>query len=184
MDAETLQMLRESLTKVLTEGTTRPLADRLEDLGWEEVLTEDAPSALRVLFEVKGETVSLGDALGPAMADVLAGALGAPELSSASVMLPASLRPDRLSARLDGERVVVSGVLLAAPLATSRVVVPVAQPDDGIRLALLPAGVEWTVGSADGTDPGLGLVRAEAALNRDEPRWFDAGESQAAWEAS
>jgi alkylation response protein AidB-like acyl-CoA dehydrogenase len=79
LDADTLAMLRGSLTELLTERSSVPLADRLAALGWSEVLDADAATALRTLFEIKGETGSTADALGPALADrfaVLTGASG------------------------------------------------------------------------------------------------------------
>lgn len=82
LDADTLAMLRGSLTEVLTEHSTVPLADRLAALGWSEVLDADAATALRTLFEIKGETGSAADALGPALADRFAALTGATGISS------------------------------------------------------------------------------------------------------
>lgn len=68
LDADTLAMLRVSLAEVLTETSSLPLADRLAALGWDDVVEADAATALRTLFEVKGDTLSNADAVGPTLA--------------------------------------------------------------------------------------------------------------------
>ncbi len=67
MDAETTAMLRTSLQSLLKEATDRPLADRLAELGWAEVVADDRATALGLLFDVKGETNADGDALAPCL---------------------------------------------------------------------------------------------------------------------
>src|SRR4249920_3445968 len=96
MDAETLELLRTSLRHVLADGAGRPLADRLHELGWAEVVADDEPVAVRTLFEIKGEELSPADALGPRVAEVLARALASPEVATATVVLPPSLHPTAL----------------------------------------------------------------------------------------
>ena len=61
-------MLRTSLHHVLTDSSDQPLADRLGELGWSDVVDQDEPTALQTLFEIKGETLSAADALGPTLA--------------------------------------------------------------------------------------------------------------------
>lgn len=68
LDPDMVDMLRSSLRHVLTEESTRPLADRLADLGWNDVVDTDPATALRTLFEIKGDTLSSADALGPSLA--------------------------------------------------------------------------------------------------------------------
>jgi hypothetical protein len=68
LDPDMLDMLRGSLRHVLTEESATPLADRLADLGWDDVVDTDAATALRTLFEIKGDTLSGADALGPSLA--------------------------------------------------------------------------------------------------------------------
>jgi hypothetical protein len=72
LDADMLDMLRASLRHVLTEASATPLADRLAELGWDEVVATDAPTALRTLFEIRGDTLADADALGPTLARRLA----------------------------------------------------------------------------------------------------------------
>ena len=113
MDLETLDMLRTSLRHVLTDDGGGPLGARLAELGWDEVLADDAAAARQALFEVKGETVAGADALGPLLAATLAESLGAPDLADAAVVLPLSLHPGRLSTSRAGDELFVSGYLLA-----------------------------------------------------------------------
>jgi hypothetical protein len=40
--------------QVLSEESDRPLADRLAELGWDDVVAEDAPTALRTLCPASG----------------------------------------------------------------------------------------------------------------------------------
>lgn len=160
MDDETLAMLRSSLEHVLTEVSDRPLGARLDDLGWDDVLADDAPGALRMLFETKGRMLAGGDALGA----VLARALGVPD---ATVVLPASLHPDRPSATCDGDEVHVVGAALTAAATGTPVLVPV-----GTRIAVVEAGPAWSWTAAEhGTDPSLGLVSVEGTAMA--VRWLD-----------
>ena len=87
MDNDTLDMLRTSLRHVLTEDTTAPLANRLAELGWDEVVADDPVTALQTLFMMKGDTVSSADALGPRLAAALADALGDPAVAAATAGL-------------------------------------------------------------------------------------------------
>jgi hypothetical protein len=82
---DVLAMLRESLRHVLTETSPVPFGDRLAELGWDDVVADDA---LRTLFEIKGETVSAADALTPTLARYLASLSGDPSLADATVALP------------------------------------------------------------------------------------------------
>ena len=58
MDADTLEMLRRSLRHVLADTSERPLAERLDELGWAEVVAEDETLALATLFDLHGDTLS------------------------------------------------------------------------------------------------------------------------------
>jgi Acyl-CoA dehydrogenase, C-terminal domain len=68
LDPDMLDMLRTSLRHVLTEDSTQSLDQRLATLGWDEVVETDAATALQTLFEIKGDTLSKADALGPSLA--------------------------------------------------------------------------------------------------------------------
>jgi hypothetical protein len=89
LDPDMLDMLRGSVRHVLTEESSAPLADRLAELGWAEVVDTDASTALRTLFEIKGDTLSPADALGPTLAATYTALSGA---AAASVVLTTSGR--------------------------------------------------------------------------------------------
>ena len=186
MDRVTSELLRASLVHVLGEQSHRPLGDRLYDLGWDEALADDSPGALQLLFEAKGRTLSSDDALGPLLARTIAAALEAPELADATLVLPASLHPQRLSAHVEGARVRVAGVSLAALADGASVVVPVSTDDGagGVRLAIIEHARAWSSWVADGTDPSVTLLRLEAELDASGVTWFDGDKAVTAWEAA
>jgi Acyl-CoA dehydrogenase, C-terminal domain len=147
IDADMLDMLRSSLRRVLTEVSDVPLDVRLGELGWDDVIADDAPNALQALFEISGEMLSPADPLSPLMARRIGESLGRADLSRAALVLPRSLHPDRLSSHLDGDRLVISGVVLGAvpsagPTARRTADQTVAQPmivpalRDGMELVL------------------------------------------------
>jgi len=179
MDPGTLAMLRSSLTRLLTEDGDTPLRERLSSLGWDEVLEDDAVVAVQALFEVKGATLSWADALGSVLARTIAEWTERPELGLATVILPSSLHPGRLSSHLDGDRLVARGIAAASP-AGGVAIVPVGGTD-GVRLAVVPGGASWSHRLLGGTDPSLGLREVAATVPTSECGWIEAGEATAAW---
>ncbi len=180
MDAATMGMLRSSLTHVLTDGDDRPLSSRLDALGWDEVLTDDAAAALRALFEIRGATLSPADALGPVLGRALAESTGRSDLLGAAVVLPSGLHPDHLSARIDGDTVVAAGVTTAAITGVAVVAVPGGA--GALRLAVVePGAAVWTQQPLEGTDPSMGLVRVAATFPSAACAWIDGADASAAW---
>jgi Acyl-CoA dehydrogenase, C-terminal domain len=175
MDLDTQQLLRSSIHHLLTQPSTAALATRLDELGWDEVLADDSATALRILFEVKGDTVSGADALGPQLAAALASALGVDGLRSASVVLPTS-GPSYLGA--SGE-LVVTGVVSSAPAHDARFVVPVVG-DGGVTLAVM-AGDGITTAAPSGTDAELGLVDVSGTVASADIVWLG-GNAGSAWD--
>ena len=111
LDQDTLDMLRISLHALMREGHNESFVRRLEELGWEEVLKVDAATALRVLFEIKGETLSSVDALGPELVRVAS--LTDPSVGpNHSILLPSPLSNPGTS----GDTVKVEGVTSATNL--------------------------------------------------------------------
>jgi len=184
MDADTATLLRTSLAKVLSEDTDRPLADRLAELGWDEVVSDDAPTALQALFETRGVTLSGADALGPTLAWSIAGSVGRPGLAAAAVVWPATLHPDRLSSRLEGDRLVVDGITAAADLRPSIVVTAVVGAAPGPALAVIPAGSGWSRLALSGTDPAMALSRVALTVPAAECQWIEGDQAGAAWETA
>ena len=108
---------------MLADASGGPLATRLDELGWADVVADDEATAVRTLFEVKGETLSPADALGPRIAEVLTRTIGEPELADAVVVLPKSLHPDQLPVLAPDGEVVVLGVVCSAPSASGTTLV-------------------------------------------------------------
>jgi Acyl-CoA dehydrogenase, C-terminal domain len=144
---DVLDMLRESLRHVLTETLSVPFGDRLAELGWDEVVADDASTALRTLFEIKGETVSSADALTPTLARHLAKLTGDPTLAKATVALPSPYG----ASRCDGDVLTVDAVVLSRPATTLVVAV-------GDRMAMVSAE-RLSSTPMQGTDETLGLLR-------------------------
>jgi hypothetical protein len=186
MDRETREMLRSSLLHVLTETSDLPLGARLADLGWDDVLAADAAGAHPLLFETRGRTLSDADALGPVLAGAVADARDAPELATATIVLPATLHPDRLSSGVVGARLTVDGVALSPPEAGAAVLVPVIGDGGTMRLAIADCGVapSWSWTAVDGVDPAMGLVRGGGTADASAAVWFDGDKATAAWEAA
>jgi len=180
MDADTLQMLRSSLTRILAEDGDAALSERLGSLGWDEVLENDAASALQALFEIKGTTLSAADALGPLVARSIAGSCGRPELAAATVVLPAGLHPDRLSSRVEGQQLLADGIATAPPDGGGAVVP--GGGGGGVRLAIVPGTTSWSPRPLGGTDPSLGLTSVVASMSASACEWIDDDVATASWE--
>jgi Acyl-CoA dehydrogenase, C-terminal domain len=183
MDASTIEMLQSSLRRVLVEEPESPLEARLDVLGWDEVLAEDAPTALRLLFETMGVVLSAADALGPMLARAIAVHTGRPELQTATVLLPSSLHPDRLSTTASGNHLRVDGVACSSPPADATFVVPVSA-HGGPRLAVLHLGTRWTGSPYAGMDPSLDLTRVTAECEEAVADWIGDSQAQEAWRAA
>jgi hypothetical protein len=87
MDLDTRELLRKTLRPVLVERSDRRLAARLDELGWDDVVADDPTTAICTLFEIKGEVLGGGDALGPLLARRVAEAARVPEAVDATVVL-------------------------------------------------------------------------------------------------
>lgn len=136
MDADTEELLRASLTHLLSQTSASRLGPRLTELGWDEVVADDRAGALRLLFEVRAATLSPVDALSPVLARLVADRSAVDEAGEAALVLPLSLDSVELSSTSDGSQLAVDGV---GPAPTgSPLLIPAASPD-GPVLALVPA---------------------------------------------
>lgn len=150
---DVLDMLRQSLRHVLSETSSVAFGDRLAELGWDEVVAEDASTALRTLFEIKGEMVSSADALTPTLARHLARLTNDPAMANATVALPSPYG----ASSCDGDVLTVDAVVLS-PLAATLVVAV------GDRLAMVSTeGLATT--PMRGTDETLGLTRVSGTAS-------------------
>ncbi len=208
MDAEIRDLLRTSLAALLADESSdrrRPLIERLDELGWAEVVADDRAGAYDLLFRAVGETLSRDDALSAVITDALAttsvaGALGIDELRRATVILPGGGHPDQPTSRAGVTDLEVRGIALGGLAPGSTVVVPAAGPD-GLELAvavlpgaaLLGAGVPGAAllgagvpGAAviervHGVDPDLGVQRVSFAVPRSDVRISGGPVAEAAW---
>jgi hypothetical protein len=165
MDEATRDLLRGSLGQLLATSTAEGFAADLQELGWDDVLAEDPVAARSILFETKGEVLSSVDALGAVLAD----AVGAP---GATVVLPASLHPDRPSSSLRDGGLVIDGAVLTSPSDGAALVVPVADASGGVRLAHVAATAGLARQALGGFDPGLALTALRGSVPGAEVEWL------------
>jgi hypothetical protein len=163
LDADVVEMLDGSLRHVLTDPSPTPLTERLEELGWGEVVADNPPAALGLLFDLKGRTLSPADALGPQLAARLAELSGDPSLAGIGVTLESPLGPSVLA---DGG-LSVDALMLSAAAHTSAAVL-VAD-----RLAIVPTA-RLGVSPLHGVDDSLALGRLTGVVAEGDIRWIDA----------
>ncbi len=161
IDSDMVAMLRTSLRHVLTEVSDRSLAQRLDDLGWDEVVATDPATALQTMFEIKGETLSSAAALGPELARVFRVHVG-DELAGVVVGLASPFGANHL----DGDTLHVEATALSVLDGASLVV-----PLDS-RLAVCPsAGL--TEAPMTELDENFGAVRVTGTVSAGEVKWID-----------
>lgn len=162
MDADTLTLLRGSLRELLESGPP-DIAAALAELGWDEVVADDAAAANTALFEEQGETCTATGALD----GIVAAALDLP--ASTVVVWPLVTSGPVASSVLDGGSIDVRGIALRRP--AGEAVVPSA---DGI-VAVDAAALE--VRPVDGIDPDAGWVHLSGRIPvvaRIDGSWADA----------
>jgi Acyl-CoA dehydrogenase, C-terminal domain len=168
MDNDTLGLLRSSLRYVLSQESSRPLDERLADLGWSDVVADDDGVATITLFEVLGDMLSAADAVGPQVAEALANALG---ILPIPVVLP--LRGTPAATPTDGG-LRVDGVLLGGRIPVGEVAFATA---DGSVFAADIAGLALVPGH--GFDDSLGMLHVSGDVSDARPL----GDNQA-WTAA
>jgi hypothetical protein len=167
MDSDTRELLRSSLRHTLSETSARPLSERLAELGWDDVLADDAPTALGLLFEIKGDTVSNADALGPELSRRLATASGNPALGSVIVGLPG------VSTLIEADGNVTISAMVAASSGVPTSVAVICGDAGNELLAILPNGTTFNSVPCHVGDPGLELVRVTASVPNANVQWLD-----------
>jgi hypothetical protein len=105
MDAETQDLLKASI-RDLFDSDDGDIVTGLQELGWSEVVAEDAEAATYLLFTAQGEAGKASSAL-----NTVAFATHA-DGSTHPVVHPIG---DVASARITGDRIIVDGVLLTDP---------------------------------------------------------------------
>jgi len=168
LDPDTVELLRGSLTHLLAEHDERPLADRLTELGWAEVVEQDPLTALGLLFDLKGTTLSPADALGPALADQLAAVTGDATLASATVGLPSPFGESTATGDTISETISETiSVECAAASPPGEMVAVIA--GDRVALVIADGLTSHPMVGFDETLPLIRLTGAAAVV-----RWFDA----------
>jgi Acyl-CoA dehydrogenase, C-terminal domain len=166
MDSDTRELLRVSLRHTLTETSTRSLGERLAELGWDDVLADDAPAALGLLFEIKGDTVANADALGVELSRCLAAASGDPALASVVVGFPG------VSTLIEAAGNVTISGMVAAFLGGASSVAVICGEAGAERLAILPVGTVFASKPCHISDPSLELVRLTATVPSAKVQWL------------
>jgi hypothetical protein len=168
MDTATLELLRTSLGHVLAADDGSPFGERLDELGWAEVVADDPAAAVHALFEVKGATRSAAPALDAVLAARATELTGDDSLQNARFALGADLRPVEVTGA-DNDRVAVDVVTLSPATDDQRLLLAVVI-DGAKRLATVEARGLDTVTIA-GMDPSFGLVHVTGTA---APSWIDA----------
>ncbi|MDE3204969.1 MAG: hypothetical protein KGQ66_12230 [Acidobacteriota bacterium] len=177
MESDTEDLLRTSLTHLLSTDHTTRLGPRLAELGWDEVVADDAAGAVRLLFEARATTLSPVDALTPVLSRLIATQTGVAEAASAAIALPLSLNPSQLTSSSNGTTAEVDGVCPSPP-AGGPLLVPALGPDGPTLLLLSPGAVNGLdVTPLAGMDPSVGdRIKGTAAGSQDlgSPAWDEA----------
>ncbi|HVW40011.1 MAG TPA: acyl-CoA dehydrogenase family protein [Amycolatopsis sp.] len=157
MDVETEQAVRTAIEQAAGKSRLFP-AERLDRLGWDELLAADTESAVRILFEEKGRRLLVSPALDSVVHNALAGPW---QWAAAPIVYP---RPGSVTVLTDdGTR--LDGLLLADPAQGAEQLLAPLPSGDGARLAALPvAGITAT--PVSGIDDSLELWRVTAARDR------------------
>jgi hypothetical protein len=172
MDADTLALLRTSLGHVLSADDQTPFGDRLDQLGWADVVADDAAAAVHALFEVKGATRSAAPALDAVLSARVAEMAADDSLRTAAVALGTDLRAALVQGSV-ADRALDVDVLTLSPVTDNRRLLVGVAGDDGLQLAAISCGGLDATAIA-GMDPSLGLWRVTGSA---EPSRVDvAGE--------
>ncbi|HVV30329.1 MAG TPA: acyl-CoA dehydrogenase family protein [Mycobacteriales bacterium] len=148
MDAQTKDLLRDSIREVL--AGSKDLRSALVELGWDEVVADDAKAAVTILFTEQGRARAASRLLDTVVVGELGGAID----PAAAVVYPAVDGGAQPTSTIDGERVTVNGLVLGPIGDAPALIVPVAA-GDGVELVTVPVG-DLTVTPIDGFDPDAG----------------------------
>ena len=156
MDAAELELFKDGIRRATERGSGPDLDDALAELGWTEALAANRASAVAVLFEAQGRA----NATSSALDQLLAGALGLPEVDAAAVVLP-PLRTTAAPGHAEGAHVAVRGLGTATLGRRDTAVVVASGSGESFRVPVSSLKFEPT----HGLDPALGLVEVSAHLD-------------------
>jgi hypothetical protein len=136
MDLETQDLLRGSIREILAGGPAGlSLDDALADLGWDEVVADDARAATTILFTEQGRALGNSRALDGV---VLAGL----DTTATSVIYPGSGAAGAATSHLHGDSVHVDGIALGALNAGETALVFVGHGEPDGLVAVSTAGLD------------------------------------------
>jgi hypothetical protein len=157
VDAETERAVRSAIGQLALQSPTLS-SEALIAFGWEDLLSGDDASAVRLLFEEKGRLL-LG---GPALDSVVLATLAGPwSWTDTRVAYPLPGRSHAGASSLEG-------VLTAVPDADVRQVLVPVDEDGQARLHVVPLNAAQVV-PISALTPELGLARFTAPLSTAEP---------------
>lgn len=154
LDAGTATLLRETLRQAFSSSSSASVDRLLEELGWDEVMDEDAGGAVRLLFEEHGAALA-----GSAVLDRVMLRAGDEALRGCTRVLH-PLPPALFSQPATGSQAVV-GLLLAGCRPEDRVVL-LDRVDDESALLVFEAEALSEGAPGCGLDPELGWTVHEA----------------------
>jgi hypothetical protein len=150
VDAEETDLLTESLRELFAEDAA-DVAERLRELGWDDVAASDLAEATTLLFTQKGRALSNAALLDAVVLPLVTADLpGGPLGGAVAVCYPYPGTGSLPSST----GVATTGILLRRPAPDERLVIPVAD-DDGVCLAVAGAG-DFTVTPLPSLDPESG----------------------------
>ncbi|MCW2515204.1 MAG: caiA [Mycobacterium sp.] len=171
MDADTRELLQGSIRSLLS---TQPddLVAGLDELGWDDVVTDDEASAISLLFAEQGRAAIASAALDTVMRQAGGGdwtplAEGGPGL----VIHPLG----RARSTANGQRIDIDGVALRTPASSDTAVVG-ADGHGSYAFVLTAAHLVDSATALAGFDPASDLHRVQLTVDRD-----DLGELKTDW---
>jgi hypothetical protein len=175
-------MLRMTLRQVLAECSGAAVPARLSDLGWAEVVADDAPAAVGALFEEQGRALCPSPALDGVVLHALRPWFG-DEMADAAVLYPApetAAEPSSIAKPGAPLRIEVRGIALAGLDRASRIMVPMSL-DGEIALGALDREGPLRAEPAGGFDPEAGWLRVEGTVTVPDGRVVGGSDAAAAW---
>lgn len=154
MDADTRELLRESVQELFERRSAEVVAG-LEELGWQEVVSDDPVAAVDLLFTEQGKAGRASAALDTVLIDAAGGDLCEPSPSEAPLAVVHPVGAARC-VRWDG-RLLIDGVVLSDPETRGCVVaVEAAEPTVYV---VDPGAVGTAATPVRGFDPASSLHR-------------------------
>ena len=168
MTDELVDQIRSTIKSVFATTESDQIRTVLDDLGWEEMLEEDAPAATTVLFEEYGRSLSAADLLSPVVSRTLG-----QDHRDATVLLPHTMGAFRMT---DGV-VDLDAITTVAPNSGATYVLPVDHHGNPVVVALSDDElVALTVTEIGGFDPESGQRHVKGLVTVDPSRWVVAGQ--------